>query len=194
MAMRFNNSGVGMIEVLVTLVILSIGLLGLAALQLTGLRSNSSAGARSAATMLANDMADRMRANPKAVNNNDFANIDTATINCNTLPNPYCSDYYDGTHNVAAQPCTVDQLAAFDINVWYCGVEIGNTRGGGFDGNKLLPNGHATVICNDNNTADADACTDGSTHTITVSWLDRNPQQANATASTMQSISLRVTP
>jgi type IV pilus assembly protein PilV len=52
-----------LIEVLVTLVIMSVGLLGVAALQLTTVRANNDAFIRSQAAMLAGDMLDRMRAN-----------------------------------------------------------------------------------------------------------------------------------
>lgn len=55
--------GVSLIEVLVTVVVLSIGLLGLAGLQASGTKFNHSAYMRSQAVNLSNDMADRMRAN-----------------------------------------------------------------------------------------------------------------------------------
>jgi type IV pilus assembly protein PilV len=55
--------GMTLIEVLVTLVIISVGLLGVAALQLTTLRNNYDAYVRSQAAMLAADLLDRMRAN-----------------------------------------------------------------------------------------------------------------------------------
>lgn len=55
--------GFTFVEALVALLVLSIGLLGVAALQLTSLRSNYSASLRSQATLLAYDMVDRMRAN-----------------------------------------------------------------------------------------------------------------------------------
>lgn len=55
--------GFTLIEVLVTVIVLAIGLLGLAGLQLTGLRYNYSAYQRSQATILTNDIVDRMRAN-----------------------------------------------------------------------------------------------------------------------------------
>jgi type IV pilus assembly protein PilV len=51
------------IEVLVTLVIISVGLLGVVALQLTTLRNNQNSSVRSQAAMLAGDMLDRMRSN-----------------------------------------------------------------------------------------------------------------------------------
>ena len=58
--------GFTLIEALVALVVLSIGLLGVAALQLTSLRSNHGSAMRSQATFLAYDIIDRMRANRAA--------------------------------------------------------------------------------------------------------------------------------
>lgn len=60
---QHSQAGVSMIEVLVAIVILSIGLLGLAGLQTAGLKSNQSAGFRSTASMLAYSILDSMRAN-----------------------------------------------------------------------------------------------------------------------------------
>jgi len=60
---RHTIHGFTLIEILVTLVVLSIGLLGLAGLQMNGLKSNHSAYLRSQATILTLDIADRMRAN-----------------------------------------------------------------------------------------------------------------------------------
>lgn len=62
---RFHpmQGGMTLIEVLVALLVLSIGLLGVAGLQWQALRSNHGAHLRSQATILAHDIADRMRAN-----------------------------------------------------------------------------------------------------------------------------------
>lgn len=61
-----NNSGFTLIEVLVALVILTIGLLGLAGLQARGLSGSTDALIRSQATLYVYDMAERMRANRDA--------------------------------------------------------------------------------------------------------------------------------
>lgn len=61
-----SQQGASLIEVLVAIVILSIGLLGLAGLQVTSVQSNYSAYYRSQATLLAYDLGDRMRANRTA--------------------------------------------------------------------------------------------------------------------------------
>jgi type IV pilus assembly protein PilV len=58
-----QERGFTLIEVLVTVIILAIGLLGLAGLQLNGLRYTHSAYQRSQATILGNDIIDRMRVN-----------------------------------------------------------------------------------------------------------------------------------
>jgi len=58
-----NSKGFTLIEALIAVVILAIGLLGIAGLQATNLKNNQSAYNRSQATLLAYDMADRIRAN-----------------------------------------------------------------------------------------------------------------------------------
>ena len=76
MRSRRAQSGMTLVEVLVTLVLISVGLLGVAALQLTTLKSNQESYVRSQATMLAADMLDRMRSNQSGFNagNYDMAN------------------------------------------------------------------------------------------------------------------------
>lgn len=58
-----KETGATLIEVLIAMVVLAVGLLGLAGLQATSIQSNHSAYYRSQATLLAGDLADRMRAN-----------------------------------------------------------------------------------------------------------------------------------
>lgn len=61
-----TQRGFTLLEVMVAVVVLAIGLLGLAGLQATATRFNDSAYQRSQATALAYDIADRMRANREA--------------------------------------------------------------------------------------------------------------------------------
>jgi type IV pilus assembly protein PilV len=58
-----SQSGFTLLEVLIALLILAVGLLGLAALHTVGLRSNHSAYQRTQATILTYDMMDRLRSN-----------------------------------------------------------------------------------------------------------------------------------
>lgn len=67
LSQKHRCGGLTLIEVLVSLVVVSIGLLGVAALQMRTLTNNYDALLRSQASVLAADIADRMRANPRAV-------------------------------------------------------------------------------------------------------------------------------
>jgi type IV pilus assembly protein PilV len=63
---RMNSHGFTLIEALIALLILSLGLLGAFAMLLDGFRANADAMRLMAATRLVRDMADRIRANPRA--------------------------------------------------------------------------------------------------------------------------------
>ena len=78
LAMRSGRaqSGMTLVEVLVTLVLISVGLLGVAALQLTSLKNNQESYVRSQAAVLAADILDRMRSNQSGFN---AGNYDMAT-------------------------------------------------------------------------------------------------------------------
>lgn len=60
---RNRHSGFSLLEVMIAILVLSIGLLGMAGLQLNAMKFNQTATVRSHATFLAYDIADRMRAN-----------------------------------------------------------------------------------------------------------------------------------
>src|SRR5947207_2731132 len=59
----FQARGFSMVDVLVALIVLSIGLLGVAGLQFMSKRSNFEAVQRTTASLLAQDIIERMRAN-----------------------------------------------------------------------------------------------------------------------------------
>jgi len=60
---RSGARGFTLVEVLVTVVVISVGLLGIAALQTTSLRSNHESYLRTQATAFADDIIDRIRSN-----------------------------------------------------------------------------------------------------------------------------------
>lgn len=69
--MKINAKGFGLIEVLVSMLVLGVGILGMLALQLNAMKFNQTAAFRTQATFLAYDIADRMRANaPQAIAGN----------------------------------------------------------------------------------------------------------------------------
>lgn len=81
-----RQQGATLIEVLVAALILSVGLLGLAGLQVTSVKSNQSAYIRSQATLLAYDIADRMRTNRAEALNGAY-DLELTTRSCNTSLN-----------------------------------------------------------------------------------------------------------
>lgn len=64
---RHCGAGFSLVEVLVAIVVLAVGLLGIAGMQLSVLKANDSARLRTLATLSSYAVIDRMRADPKAV-------------------------------------------------------------------------------------------------------------------------------
>lgn len=79
-----GSAGFSLLEVLIAVLVLGIGLLGLAGLQATSLRNNLSAYHRSVATQLAYDISDRMRANPQGVTDGNYNNKAGREADCVT--------------------------------------------------------------------------------------------------------------
>ncbi len=69
---RRGERGASLIEVLVSMFVLAVGLLGFAGMQMVGIKSNHSAQVRSQATLLAYDLADRMRGARDAALDGDY--------------------------------------------------------------------------------------------------------------------------
>jgi type IV pilus assembly protein PilV len=193
LAATSTMTGFTMIEVLVTLIILAVGLLGIAALQIVGLRGTGGSENRTQATIFADDIAERMRSNISAVDTNQFSAVNLNAASCAAPPPVICSDNNAGGVQVAAAVCSSTQLATYDLTEWFCGV----SSGGAFRGGVLntLPSATANIACNDANVADADVCTAHSTHTITLNWTERNPDQSTGAAATVnQSMSMTIQP
>lgn len=98
-----HQAGFTMIEVLITVLVLSIGLLGLAALQATGLKESQMAYMRSQAVLLAYDMADRIRANSVQSDQYDF----DLTPNAGTVAE---SDRNEWNANLALLPDSIGDV------------------------------------------------------------------------------------
>jgi type IV pilus assembly protein PilV len=77
-----SQLGFSMVEILVSILILSFGLLGLAALQAVGMKNSHSAYYRNQATIVAHEIIDRIRANPGLAN----ANVANYAIGINAAP------------------------------------------------------------------------------------------------------------
>ncbi|MHA6495300.1 type IV pilus modification protein PilV [Pseudomonas borbori] len=107
------SKGSSLIEVLITLLIFVVGLLGFAGLQLNALQSTADSSQRSQAVWISQELAERMRSNAEA---GDAVYTAVAT-NCATLPARMCADYFDpiSANKVNAADCNAAQMAAFDL-------------------------------------------------------------------------------
>lgn len=81
----FSEAGVSLLEVLITLVVVTIGLLGLVGLQTVSLQLNQGALVRSQATNLAYDITDRIRANWPSASAYNIAIDEAAEASPSTL-------------------------------------------------------------------------------------------------------------
>ncbi|MCW5618894.1 MAG: type IV pilus modification protein PilV [Nitrosomonas sp.] len=98
-----KSRGISMLEVLITILIVSLGLLGMAGLITTGMKSNATAHYRSVATNQAQDIADRMRANLSGVRDGFYDALTTS------IP--------AGTDCIATE-CNALQVSVFDHAQW----------------------------------------------------------------------------
>ena len=97
-------NGFTLVELLVAVVVLSIGLLGIAKLSLGAMQSNGSAFMRSQATELVQEIVDDMRANePWAISGG--YNI---AYGANPGASPDC----------VTAPCSAAQIATYDLSLW----------------------------------------------------------------------------
>lgn len=111
------QQGFSLVEVLIALAVLSIGLLGLAALQTVSLKVGHDSYQRTQATMLAYDMIDRMRANPSALAAGRY-NV----VAVNTNP---------GSSDCVSVSCSVNELADYDIRTWHSTLAAKLSQGQG---------------------------------------------------------------
>ena len=126
-----SQNGSSMIEVLVAIVIFSIGLLGAMKLQMVALESNKSGFDRSLALVAANDMAERMRANPKGDYTNFSSKSTGGSVDCSSSCSPdeiVQLDYYEWgsqfQNNLIPQGeaivSKIDEIGNYSIQIsWY---------------------------------------------------------------------------
>ena len=142
-----SRCGFALIEVLTSLVILSVGLLGLAGLQVIGMKGTQHANMQMQATLLTHSLLEKMRANPAG----DYEQA----IDCNFSLPKNCS--------LLANSCDVDELAVYHLYKTQCGTQSGSEYYGGIK--QLLSNGTVQVSC------PSGACIDGVS--INTSWSER---------------------
>ena len=174
-------SGFTLLEVLITLIVLSVGLLGLAGLQTMSLRNNHDVYLRSQATIQAYDLIDRMRATSevKKVIVDPTVEPNAAQIASYTLANSTYTLAQIGTKTAACDTtagCTATEMAAHDLYKWVNanrdmlpqGIGIicrdGSDSGGIDDGSYTA--GVVTTQCTNKTTPPADPLV------VKIWWID----------------------
>lgn len=162
MATPYSNArGFTLFEVLISVLVLSIGLLGVASMQILSLHSNSGAYLRSEATLRAYDIIDRIR-----VNNTVAADYAAAMAAAPSAP----------AINCASAACSATDLTAYDLAQWKCALGNWNANAActNYPQGKL-PQGDGSIAIN------------GNIYTVTVQWFD---QAANGIQNIQVSVTL----
>lgn len=151
---KTQQMGFSLIEVLVSLLVLGIGVLGVAALQTTALRYGHDSYLRSVAVLQANSMGDRMRANQNAVTSglyNSLSGIPSSPPNCSSCSSSDIAtqDLYEWNSNNAqllpAGQGTINNVGGhFDVVVRWDNDRTGAT-GLGCSGNSSVDLSCVTV-------------------------------------------------
>jgi type IV pilus assembly protein PilV len=148
-------TGFSLIEVLIAIIVFSLGLLGVAALTTSAVKNGHNAYLRSQASFLADSMAERMRANPRGVWAGDYA----GALSAGAPALPGC-----GTGASTSGGCDSSKVAQRDRAV------MGRLIA------QQLPGGTGNVACTLSGAAAAGsygvAPVDGSC-TIRVSWSEK---------------------
>jgi type IV pilus assembly protein PilV len=104
-----RQRGFTLIEVMIAVVVLSVGLLGVAALQLTSKKSSHQAWQRAQAVLLADSILERVRMNPSAAASY-HTGIGNSALGGSTRTTP--------GRDCSTQICTAAQMATWDLWNW----------------------------------------------------------------------------
>jgi type IV pilus assembly protein PilV len=145
-----RHAGFSLVEVMVALVVVSIGLLGIAKMQALALANTSSSRMRSLASIAAASLGSAMHANRNywtatvasftvtVSSGGAVVSTSDSSLNSTAAARPSAASNCTAT----ATPCTAAQMAAQDLGDWADNVYVSNaTR------SALLPNGTTTITC-----------------------------------------------
>ncbi len=166
MTMKQTMRGFTLIEVLIAMLVMSLGLLGIAATIVTAMHSATSNYLKQQAVQTTYDMADRMRSNFKEASTPNSSNsyIVALTAPAASVPSPDCT----------ATACSAANMAAYDVWQWQTALK--NDLPGGLGSISVVPDptsGMAQV-------------------TITVQWSDQPAQATFNAASPPTPVTLSV--
>lgn len=141
-----RERGFSLLEVLIALLVLSVGLLGIAGLQTVSLRFNHQSYERTQATVLISEMFEKITANPTAATAGSFDSVALGDTSAS----------YSGYGSCPAS-CTATQLATFDLFRWKSSLEDA----------RRLAQGQGSIT----RVPDPDGAT-AHVYDITVSWVE----------------------
>jgi type IV pilus assembly protein PilV len=139
--------GITIVEVMVTILIIGVGLLGLLGLQAKSLSGHKDSMDRKAAAELVAQMSERMRANHLGFMSNAYASTFAPGASSPTLPN--CG---------VATACSVQDTAKLDLGLWYRSLRA------------RLPESGAYIVTSGG--PPASMATNGTSARVTVVWKE----------------------
>ena len=171
-----KTKGFTLIEVLITVIITSIGILGVSILQLESLKASQDAITRTKAVNLVSDITDRIRSNRAALNYENRETYKADDSDPGATPAKNCLDVtitYTPANPISTPYCTTAELAAYDV--WEWKRLLANAKSG------LAGSEVKGKITRENDFFDSDGdgsddAIDNVLFTITVSW--KNEKEA----------------
>lgn len=143
-------AGVTLIEVLITVLIMAVGMLGMAALQVKALNTSQESYSKSQAVAMVEGISDLMRAEYEYIHSSEAGN-DTYTSNLEWCANPPAE--------CTGASCTKEEVAKNNI-AQSCTALL----------NTGIPAAKMGAACQDILAGDGDPCSPGSLHVIYASW------------------------
>lgn len=104
-----RQHGATLVEVLMAMLLMSFGVLAMTAMQAHAIQHSQTTDSRARATLLAHDLADRMRANPAPLGHWQAYDLTATATTAATLPTSTCQ---------GPAVCTFDEMAAADLAQW----------------------------------------------------------------------------
>lgn len=175
------QSGFSLIEVMIAAVVLSIGILGIAGLQIVAMKGTHQSYMKQQAMGIIHSLTERMHSNKQAVIASNYV-VDSSTFDCNNLP--VCS--------TSTSNCSVADIAQVDLHNLICGYQVGAGKSTGGVETKgapdiaILVDGELDVSCPID-------CSTGDVQ-ITVAWTERGFKDETIAAQDSIVINTRILP
>ncbi len=147
-----RQAGFNLVEVMIAALVISLGMLGIAGLQLVSMKGSHQSFMRHQATFLVQDVVERIRANPSQITL--YNNFDTDTAGSFSCP---------AAKDCGSVVCSAQEMVNYDRSSIACGL------------NQRLFNGNVKISCNQAACAQNDI-------QVEVSWQEREfGQETSAT-------------